>query len=439
MQPRVLIISRDSWNDTNNSGNTLSNLFQHWNTDAIATIYCRDEVPNNSVCKRYFKISESLLVKKILGKVKNAGIIENFSQVPNQIVISEEAIYSEKSEKKMYDFFRKNRWHIFLWAREFLWGLGLWKSKELERFIQDFNPEILYFPTCDSFYMHNLLYFVSQKTNAKIVSFHCDDLVTYRQYSWSPWYWINRYMLRKKMDKTIALSDKNYCIIDEQAKVYQKIYSKDFDLLYKTGAFTTRPVLKKVTAPIQMVYTGNVIYGRINTIIELAQAIQNINQKEIKIIFEIYTANPVATKILHELITIPGVYFKGKVSYSEIPKILESSDVLLHVESFEKQQMLATALSFSTKIVDYLEAAKPIFAIGWENAASIKYLKENQLGFVASNALQIEEQLRYMLENQQNLPDYATKVWDFGSMYHNRENVLQNFQNNLIALQQNNK
>lgn len=434
MKPKVLIISRDSWNDTNNSGNTLSNLFQHWDKENIATIYCREEVPNNPVCTRYFKISEGLLVKKILGKVKVAGFQEMYNETPDKLNVSKEAMQSENSEKKMYDFFRKNRWHIFLWVREFLWGLGLWKTKELEKFITDFNPDILYFPTCDSFYMHNLLYFVAQKTSAKVVSFHCDDLVTYRQYSWSPWFWVNRFLLRKKMDKTIALSDKNYCIIDEQAKVYGAIYHRKFDLLYKTGKFLERPESKVVKKPIKLVYTGNIIYGRIKTILDLATIIKEINKDELQIIFEIYTANVMEASIENELKSIEGIHLKGKVKYSEIPKILQSNDVLLHVESFEKQQMFATSLSFSTKLVDYFEAAKPIFAIGWENAASLQYLNENNLGFVASSSLQMKEQLIYLLQYKEQLSEYGERVWEFGKRKHSQEFILNAFEEDLEQL-----
>lgn len=434
MNPKVLIISRDSWNDTNNSGNTLSNLFQHWHQDEIAAIYCREEIPNNKICAQYFKISEGLLVKKILGKAKVAGVHQVFSEMPMAASADKNAVQNENKEKKIYDFFRKNRWHIFLWAREFLWSSGLWKSKELKNFIKDFNPDIIYFPTCDSFYMHNLLYYVAKVTPAKVVSFHCDDLVTFRQYSWSPWYWINRYILRKKMDKTIALSTKNYCIIDEQAKVYEAIYHQKFDLLYKTAEFSTKPKDKEIQSPIKIVYTGNVIYGRIQTIRDLAQVIKNINEQTLQIIFEIYTANPIEISVKEELESVPGVSLKGKVNYAEIPGILHSSDILLHVESFEKQQMLATSLSFSTKLVDYFEAGKPIFGIGWEQAASMQYLKANKLGFVASNGEQMQEQLEEILKNKSLLSGISKTVWEFGRQNHNKEIVLHTFESQLKVL-----
>ena len=74
MKPNVLILSRDSWNDTNSSGNTMSNYFKNWDSKCIANIYCRDEIPDNKICVNYFKISESVLINKLLRRTKKAGI-----------------------------------------------------------------------------------------------------------------------------------------------------------------------------------------------------------------------------------------------------------------------------------------------------------------------------------------------------------------------------
>ncbi|MBC8643940.1 hypothetical protein H9W95_07420 [Flavobacterium lindanitolerans] len=102
-QPKVLVISRDSRNDTNNSGNTLSNLFQNWDAENIANIYCRDEIPNNKICSDYFKISESLLLKKLLRKAPVAGI--KVQRQEAALAISE--VKDEQNEKKIYDFLEK--------------------------------------------------------------------------------------------------------------------------------------------------------------------------------------------------------------------------------------------------------------------------------------------------------------------------------------------
>jgi len=93
------------------------------------------------------KISESLLLKKLLRKIAVAGMrVQKQETTP---VTAE--IKDEQKEKKIYDFFRKNRLHIFLWGRELLWKMVNWKSKELKDFIKEFNPDVIYSPSYDLF------------------------------------------------------------------------------------------------------------------------------------------------------------------------------------------------------------------------------------------------------------------------------------------------
>ena len=282
--------------------------------------------------------------------------------------------------------------------------------------------------------MHDLLYYIKLRTNAKVVLFHCDDLVTFRQYSYSPLFWINRILLRNKMNKSIKLADQNYCIIDEQLRIYRSIYNLDFKLLYKTGQFISMPNPIKQSLPLKFVYTGNIICGRIKSLIEIANVLKKINRNEIKVILYIYTANVISAQDYNLLINNKFVKIMGKVPYDEIPKILTNSDVLIHVESFEIKHKLITSLSFSTKLVDYFEVAKPILALGWENASSIKYLDENNIGFTVKKTKDLYFKINYILNNLEELDFIGEKTWKFGQLHHNESGILQKFQEDLIKM-----
>ncbi len=433
MKPKVLVISRSSWDDTNNTGNTLSNIFQNWESTSIANLYCRDSLPNNNICENYFKITERLLIKKLfLGKGSTGIRIEGSAHKIKNNTKYKDKVYIKK-EKKFYDFFRNNRWHIFLWLRELLWKTGLWKDENLNNFLLDFNPDIIYSAAYDSFYMHDLLSYVKKYTNAKVILFHCDDYVTFNQYSWSPFYWMNRLVLRFKMRQSIKLADKNYCIIDEQAKVYNKIFNIKFDLLYKVGDFKKKPLDYINNTPLKIVYTGNVVYGRIESLVKIAGVLKEINKKGILIKLYLYTGNIISDKNKKKLLKTNSVEIMGSVDYAEIPKIISNADLLLHVESFEKKEMKTTALSFSTKLVDYFMAGRPILAIGWENSASIKYLNDNEIGVVAQNESDLIIILNDFVKNPK-LSNLGKKTWLFGKENHNRNIVLKEFINNLESL-----
>ena len=60
---RVLVISRNAWDDTNSIGNTLSNFFGSLESVEFANIYFRSSNPNNAVCKRYYRATEKDILK----------------------------------------------------------------------------------------------------------------------------------------------------------------------------------------------------------------------------------------------------------------------------------------------------------------------------------------------------------------------------------------
>ena len=65
---RILVITRNAWDDTNSIGNTMSNLFSNWDDVEFANIYFRSALPNNDICKKYYQI---IFVKKKLEKALN--------------------------------------------------------------------------------------------------------------------------------------------------------------------------------------------------------------------------------------------------------------------------------------------------------------------------------------------------------------------------------
>lgn len=54
----------------------------------------------------------------------------------------------------------------------------------------------------------------------------------------------------------------------------------------------------------------------------------------------------------------------GSVPATEIEEIQKNADILVHAEGLDLKSRLAVRQSFSTKIVDYLKMARPIFAVG---------------------------------------------------------------------------
>ena len=67
---KVLILSNIEWSDNNAFGNTLSNLFSGIDDVDIASLYRRNSKPINCVCKKYYKISYTSIIKNFFQKEK---------------------------------------------------------------------------------------------------------------------------------------------------------------------------------------------------------------------------------------------------------------------------------------------------------------------------------------------------------------------------------
>ncbi len=71
--------------------------------------------------------------------------------------------------------------------------------------------------------------------------------------------------------------------------------------------------------------------------------------------------------------------------------------MLVHVEGFTPTAIAATQMSFSTKLIDYMMAGKPIFAVGDGKINSIAVLKKYGLAVVAELPGQIETRIKALL------------------------------------------
>ena len=76
---------------------------------------------------------------------------------------------------------------------------------------------------------------------------------------------------------------------------------------------------------------------------------------------------------------------KGTAAPIEVTSIQLDANVLVHVESFDETNRLLTRFSLSTKIPQYLMAARCVLAVGPAEAASIRYVADSGSGIAVSS------------------------------------------------------
>ena len=404
---RILFITTSPLRKDNTVGNTFANIFEGLENVEFSSVYCKSILPTVEFVKRFFCITE----KDIIRNLKNK----------NTVVGKEAKVETDKIKEVREDKFsfmvRMLRFKVFFWARDLVWQVGNWKSDSLRKFIEEVNPDIIFAPLDNNRSLNRFIDYVHSIANCKLAVYAWDDIYTLNQFSFSPFFWIDRFYQRPAIKRVAEKSDLLYVISEMQKESYEKCFGRECKVLTKGHTFEEKPEKIKNT-PIKIIYTGNLGYQRWKSILALKQELEKINETEIRAQLFVYSKTALRTGVIKKIDDKKSVFFMGGVSHGEAMKIQKDADVLLHIESFGKKQRKLVKLSFSTKLVDYFATAKCIFAIGPKEVASIDHLVKNDAAVVATSKKEIGNLLRALIQDDGMIAQYGDKAWDCGKRNH---------------------
>lgn len=411
--PKILIVSRLVWDDNSNS-NTLTNLFDGYDPDKIARIYIETRRPNTKCCHNFYQISEVSLIRRIFNwKTKTGAIIDNQTSY-------EHSHRQEQREQSMMSFVRQHRSMLFTVLRDILWALGGWKTKELKNFIKDFNPDIVWLDGSPLILMNRLNNYVAKIANKPVCTFLMDDVYTYKS---CPSFVdkVYRFFLRRHVKKTVNIAEHVFVSSEKMKTEYDKEFSIKSSFLAKGISSFVTPPSRSLSTPINMVYLGNVLIGRLDSLILLADAIRYINKEGAnKFKLSIFTSDYIPENKKKQLLN-DSVELCPPVAYSEVNHIISANDVVVFVEALEGKQNCIARLSFSTKIVDYIGSGKCILTIGPADLAPVEYLRDHNISIVASTKEDIYEKLREL--TPQKIEVLSQKTLEFAKERHNKQQI----------------
>lgn len=414
--PKILVVSINAWRD-NTGINTLIDFFKDWDKDKLAQIYTRSALPQTRVCDNFFQISENAVIKSIFTRNTKTGKV-----VYNQQVETQQGKDDLEIEQKRYS--HKHKWTSFLsLCREFIWDLGKWKTKELDDFIDAFNPDVLFFPIYPTVYMGKIQRYILKHAKKPIVAYLADDNYTYRAVKKNPFSLWHRFLLRGQVKYLIKHSSQVLVIAPKQKEEYDRIFGVNSKVLTKGIDFTQYPLNQKpLNVPIKMVYTGKLIIGRWKSLAAIANALGEINKTDTKIELDIYTTDELTPK-QETALNKNGCQVKGALTLEQVQEVQAQADILVFVESLERKYKNAARLSFSTKITDYLKSGKCIFSIGDKDIAPIDYFKRYDAAVTATTYQEIGEKLQVLAENPTLILEYSKKAYACGKEHHDKEKM----------------
>ena len=416
---RILVISKEAWRDEQNGGNVLTNMFSSFPDSEFAQIYCNEQEPNNTICRKYYQISDGMMVDSILHKTK-AGREIIYDHVPTDTVATTESFKAAAS---------KLGGNIKRILRELVWDMGKWNTHEIVSFAKAFNPDIIFAPCYGNHYMQKLTVMVHDAINKPVISYISDDFYTNRQFRFSIIFWINHFLLRKRTRKTFKHYSLVYTMTDEQKAQCERDFGANMKILRKSGEFNARYLKNDVNTPIRFVYAGGIYLNRWKTLGALADAMRKINADGIKCVLDIYTNNPLTEQMQQAIDDGLTVRVHKAVSMADLKDIYHHSDIALHVESFDMVNRHAVRMSFSTKIIDCMDSGCAVMAICDKKQAGGAYLRRNDCAICINNLSEIERTLNAIISNPQMLIEYQHKAFDIGRKYHLQEEITRNLVN----------
>lgn len=403
---RILVISKVSWRDDINGGNVLTNVFKDFDAN-FAMITCSGAEPNNPICRHYYQVTDGMMVSHLLHGTKIGRVLDY--KEPPTAEISEEDF---AGTKKLIPA------NLLRLCRELVWKATKWDKKELYEFVDEFKPDVIYAPCQGLHYMVRLVKIVADHAKVPVISYISDDFYTNNQYSFSPVFWLNHFVLRKHIREIFKYYALCYTMTEEQKEQCERDFGAKMKILRKSGIFDDARIKTTVGNPIKIVYGGNLMYNRASTLKSLVEAMKRINENRVKMTLDIYTNTPLKENDLRFLNDCRNSYVHGSIYPNELMKIYGKSDIALHAESFDSKNRHVVRMSFSTKIIDCLDSGCAVMAICDEKQAGGAYLRRNDSAICINDIDQIYPTLQRFINNPDMLIDYQRRAFALGKKNH---------------------
>lgn len=384
--PNILIISNNAISDTDNNGKTLNSIFSEYPGENIRQLYFKSNPPSGKSLNSFFKITDKEMM------------IKSFKKRPNKTDKHQTVKNTKRKPNTTYSPPKNNISRIL---RELIWKNGKWKTRELKNWLEEFSPDIVFFMAGDAGFAYDIALTIKSKFDAKLITYITDDYVLPRKTVNILW-WFRRNLIFKRMKNAIERSNVLLTISPKMKRTYKQLFHKDSIVISNVHSSLLENKQKSDNKEIiKLIYAGGLHYNRYRVLEQLGKAIIRLNKQSTKMSKEVNLfiySNSKPTKKILKKINIPGASrYCGSLGQKELAKELNDSDVLVHVESFDKKSIESTRLSLSTKIGEYLSLAKPILAVGPKDIASMEFL--NEIAYCINEEKHLDKKIEKLLSD----------------------------------------
>ncbi|MCI6538114.1 MAG: glycosyltransferase [Lachnospiraceae bacterium] len=393
---KVLVVSQPVFSNTNNMGKTLKGYFSCFQPSEIAQLYLRNGIPTElSSCENYYRFSDEDALKSILNRrIHGKRFDKENITLAKDIDKNRKAASDLQPEGMVYKMKSKHKaWMLLL--RDMMHDLSNWKNEDLLIWVREMNPDIIFFAAGDSAFSYKITDYIARKMKKPLVVGCMDDFYINNQNKNDFLGRFRQNQFMKVVKKTMEDADALFTICDSMNRVYHQMFQRKCYTLH-TPAVKREIILDEKAH--QISYIGNVGCGRVQSLLEIGQALSEVNSEELPGYVDVYSGTK-QPEYIEKLRQAPGIRFHGAISPEQVLEVMGHSMAVIHTESFDTNMMERVRFSVSTKIAESLMYGPCLLAYGPKGIASIDYLKENHAAYVISSRQKLKQGLQELLGN----------------------------------------
>lgn len=384
---KVLIISHNPISTYQSMGKTFLSLFSEFKKKELCQLYIYPTVPDVDACESYYRITD----RNVVNSYFRLGKMEQRVLNSSDVCVSSHSLYESDDDKTFLTKHKKDAGKLLL--RDIAWKFAHWYTNELKTWLDEQIPTCIFLAPGESKFIYDIALKISHKRCIPIVTYVCDEF-----------YFINEpsgltaklqlRQLQKKIEQLMKETDSIVTISDELNQAYSSRFKKKAYTIY-TGSNMAPVENVNLREKIRgLTYMGNLAYGRFDSLKEISDVLDEINLEQNEN-YKLFIYTRVLSEEQKSVVESSNVMqYCGYVTGDDFTKALNDADVLVHVESFEPEDVDRVKNSISTKIADTLCSGKPMLAYGPKELASIRYLDNNSGACTVSN----HSELKYKIE-----------------------------------------
>lgn len=379
---KVLIISHNPVSEQSSMGKTFMSLFSQFDPAELCQLYIYPTIPNAPHCGSYYRVTDKEALKSVVSRKRIGGEI-----LPDET----QTAYEKAGDESLYRS-RKNKSALRRLARDAMWSLSTWYSKELKAWLDRENPDCMFVAPGVAKFIYDFALRISKDRKIPMVTYVCDEYYFVQEPD-SASDKLRLKLLKDRIDTLMAKSSHLVVISQELKDNYEAKFRRPTTLVMTGAAFQRAETPNVSENPDAVCYFGNVRSNRYLSLGQIGDALNEINDElGTDYRLKIYTSEK-DPEILAHLTKRKSVELCGFVSGGAFAEAIHNAGLLLHVEAFDEESIDNVRNSVSTKIADSLASGVPFLAYGPEEVSSMKHLMRCGCALTATK----REELKQML------------------------------------------